>query len=534
MIFFNEVRYINKIKPNLEKSILPLLILISVLMMNSQKIDGSILKFFVHVFFQFVLTYSIFIYMRNNFVGKVLFSMFISLSVVLEVAYGECLSVGVMMSVLSTTFQEGISFVKFNILAILFVSLFIFCASFYKASEHKVLSKYMLLIGLSYLLIPTIVSAQKITQSYVYDIHIKSGLARGYSSGYAKIEYWLTEELGWRYPALRSIRGISDTIMFLNQKVIVQSSWKNVQVAIDSPSILVLGIGESLRAGNMGVYGYSRNTTPNLQKISKEIGIYSNAFSAGTTTWTSLPAALTKSSRTPDLSKSVVNLAKDAGYITYWISNQASAGTWDFSISSIAEQAHFSDFISITEGGSEYDGVLIEQLKNILVNKKQEDKIFIVLHFYGSHMNFLERYPQKYNVFTEDNVLNQYDNSIVYTDFIQSEIIEIVKSYDGKYLFFSDHGLGDPSGDIPLKHDVRSDPNIDSLRVPLITSSKNDLNISINKPVGLYYFECIFSEWSDITSTDLSDGGFCIDNLGRTESIDFISSDLSLRNENVN
>jgi heptose-I-phosphate ethanolaminephosphotransferase len=534
MIFFNEVRYIHKIKPYLEKSILPLLILISVLMMNIQKIDVSIYNFLLHVIFQFLLTYSIYVYIRNNFICKLLFSMFISLSVVLELAYGEYLSVGVMMSVMSTTFQEGISFLKFNILAILFVSLFIFYASFYKATEHKILSKYILIIGLSYLVIPTIVSAKKITQSHVYDIHIKSGLARGYSSGYAKFEYWLTEELGWRYPALRSIRGISDTIIFLNQKVNVKSSWKNVQVAIDSPGILVLGIGESVRAGNMGIYGYARNTTPNLQKISKEIGVYTDAFSAGTTTWTSLPAVLTKSSRTPDLSKSVVNLAKDAGYITYWVSNQASAGTWDFSISSIAEQAHFSSFVSIKEGGSEYDEVLIEQLENILVNKKEKDKIFIVLHFYGSHMNFSERYPQQYNVFTEDSVLNQYDNSILYADFIQSEIIRIVKSYGGKYLFFSDHGLGDPDGEIPLKHDVRSDPVIDSLRVPLIFSSKNDSNISINKPVSLYYFECIFSGWSDITSTDLSDGGFCTKNLGRTESVDFISADLSLLTESIN
>ena len=74
--------------------------------------------------------------------------------------------------------------------------------------------------------------------------------------------------------------------------------------------------------------------------------------------------------------------------------------------------------------------------------------------------------------------------------------------YNAEFLFFSDHALGDPNGEIPLLHDVRQEPHTDSLNVPFI--SNDDLHLNADKPINLFYFECIFSTWSGISAKELN------------------------------
>ena len=93
--------------------------------------------------------------------------------------------------------------------------------------------------------------------------------------------------------------------------------------------------------------------------------------------------------------------------------------------------------------------------------------------------------------------------------------------------FFSDHGLGDPKGDIPLMHDVRDNPRLSSIKVPFFTSQNSNLELNTNKVVSLYYFECIFSLWSGISAAELTENNYCNKALNNKK-ITFVDSNLTL------
>ncbi len=105
--------------------------------------------------------------------------------------------------------------------------------------------------------------------------------------------------------------------------------------------------------------------------------------------------------------------------------------------------------------GTCYDSVLLDGLENKVRNAKHDT--VIVLHLIGSHgPTYFKRYPEKFRVFTptcdtaeiqdcsQQALLNTYDNTIVYTDYILSRIISVLKTNDLQHntalLYLSDHG----------------------------------------------------------------------------------------------
>jgi len=438
------------------------------------------------------------------------------------------------MSLFEATTEEIYSTIKFNLYPSLLSLIFVSGMLFFKAGKRNMISLYMLITGLVYLSLPLLINSPNFLSSQKFDDYLKTGLARGYSKSYTSVEFLIREDLGSRYPSLNSLIGITDALVLLSLQTNLDSSWTNVNANNSSPKILVLGIGESLRAENMSLYGYNRETTPYLSKRQQNITVYEKAFAAGTNTWSALPAALTKVSGTPDLSKSIINLAKDAGYTTFWFSNHARFSKWDFSVSSIAAQANNVHFISQEKAGIRYDASLVPILEDILASKINEEKLFIVLHFYGSHMSFEDRYPSEFAYFNGTNItLDSYDNSILYTDFVQNQVLQTVKKYGGEYLFFADHGLGDPNGAIPLKHDVRDKPSLSSIRVPFFTSPNSSLILNREKAHSLYYFECIFALWSRISAAELEMDDYCSEALDKQE-ITFVDANLILQQKQTN
>ena len=102
-----------------------------------------------------------------------------------------------------------------------------------------------------------------------------------------------------------------------------------------------------------------------------------------------------------------------------------------------------------------YDEVLLYKLDQKLRNSVQE-KIFVVLHQSGSHgPQYFKKYPPNFEVFqpvcktvdqqkcTRQELVNAYDNSIIYTDYVLSEVIKLLKTLkgiDSVMLYVSDHG----------------------------------------------------------------------------------------------
>lgn len=221
---------------------------------------------------------------------------------------------------------------------------------------------------------------------------------------------------------------------------------------IPEKQVYVLIIGESARAKNYELCGYSRNTNPNLSKL-ENLVVFSDYFSTANATTMAIPLMVTRATA-DDFSislkeKSLVTLFKEAGFSTHWICNQEIFNGYgaDRYLDEI-ENFYFTC-------GKGYDEVVLPVLQDILDNDSGE-KQFVVINLFGNHYGMSSQ-PDEYNLFSpnleetkvvsrsSENVelfINSYDNSVLYQDFVLFKIIQLVEAKDAvSFVFFSsDHG----------------------------------------------------------------------------------------------
>ena len=220
--------------------------------------------------------------------------------------------------------------------------------------------------------------------------------------------------------------------------------------------IYIVVIGESARYGNFSINGYERPTSPKLENT-PDIISFSNVYAASTVTEFALPLML--SSAIPHnfndafKEKTFVDAFKECGFYTSWIANQSGQNPYVGRIAEDVDKAHISKYE--LENSENYDIQLLPYIDSLLNNNEQ--KTFIVLHTLGSHFRYNFRYPKSferfapalegledYSIASDKNkelLINAYDNSIYYTDFILSEIISKVVSKQclSAVLYISDH-----------------------------------------------------------------------------------------------
>lgn len=223
------------------------------------------------------------------------------------------------------------------------------------------------------------------------------------------------------------------------------------------PQIVVLVVGETSRAANFSLYGYERNTTPDLCQIQKEgnLHVFDKALTQSNTTHKSVPLILSniEAAHFDDIyqKKGIVTAFKEAGFDTYFISNQRRNHSFIDFFGEEADHVHFLTD-SIPEDAYLHDGELLPYFKKLVQDTCQTPK-FIVLHTYGSHFDYHERYPQAFAYFKpdfapeaeakyRDYLINAYDNSIRYADFVISNIIRQLESSNKScaMIYTSDHG----------------------------------------------------------------------------------------------
>ncbi|WP_198305586.1 phosphoethanolamine transferase [Arcobacter vandammei] len=226
-------------------------------------------------------------------------------------------------------------------------------------------------------------------------------------------------------------------------------------------------IGESLNKRHMQLYGYPRQTTPNLQKLyeNSEILKFNNVFSNHVLTMSTLSLALTEayigSSKKYFDSASIVDILKKANFETIWLTNQNLLGAWDNLVSIIAsntdETISINNSIGTTTRTQNYDGELIKYLDKFLETKSSKNRA-IFIHLMGSHLAYCQRFPKEYRVYNDDlddktfgknlaskkdikNFVNCYDNSVLYNDFVVSSMIESIKKQEGvnALIYMPDH-----------------------------------------------------------------------------------------------
>lgn len=238
------------------------------------------------------------------------------------------------------------------------------------------------------------------------------------------------------------------------------------------PSTIIMVIGESATRYYMSAYGYDEHdTTPWMRQMAStpEFVLFKHAYSSWGQTVPSLERALTEKNQYNDKefnqSVTLIDLAKKAGYTTYWFSNQGTMGGADTPITMVAKTADHSAFIEDTLANTsemKYDEDLIPYLSQVNPNENN----FIILHIMGSHDNYINRYPPEFTRWGTPNVyepITDYDNSLAYTD----QFLKDVFTYGREHLnlqamvYFSDHGT-DPRY---KRHPDTS--SFISLRIPL-------------------------------------------------------------------
>jgi heptose-I-phosphate ethanolaminephosphotransferase len=151
------------------------------------------------------------------------------------------------------------------------------------------------------------------------------------------------------------------------------------------------------------------------------------------------------------LRPSILSAAKEAGYHTYWLSNQGRVGQFDSKISLVARDADTTVYTNTEFYGSITDEKLLHPLEVVL--RDPHPHKLVVVHLQGSHQSYENRYPEHTAVFDgkqypvgsrsakQNDVIAQYDNSIRYTDSILEKILaQLDKQPDSVLLFVSDHG----------------------------------------------------------------------------------------------
>ena len=218
--------------------------------------------------------------------------------------------------------------------------------------------------------------------------------------------------------------------------------------------VYVMVIGETSRAMNWQLYGYERETNPLL---SRQTGLvaFPKVLTESNTTHKSVPMLMSDVNACNYNSiyhqKGIIAAFKEAGFHTAFFSNQRYNHSF---IDFFGMEADTYDFIkedSIDSGYNPSDDELLKLVEQELA--KGATKQLIVLHTYGSHFNYRERYPLENTFFTpdypvdaerkyRDNLLNAYDNSIRYTDGFLSRIIHALEQQqtDAAMIYASDHG----------------------------------------------------------------------------------------------
>lgn len=223
------------------------------------------------------------------------------------------------------------------------------------------------------------------------------------------------------------------------------------------PALLVLVVGETARAANWGLNGYARQTTPQLAQ--RDVINFPDVTSCGTNTETSLPCMFAPIGRRDyderriRTSESLLHVLHRAGFEVLWRDNQSGCkGVCD---GLPTEQLDRSTLPEWCDGDRCLDEILLHGLDTVARDAK--GNLVVVLHMLGNHgPAYFKRYPPAFRRYTptcdtgdlrqcpREQIVNAYDNALLYTDHVLSRTIEFLESqahrYDSALVYVSDHG----------------------------------------------------------------------------------------------
>jgi glucan phosphoethanolaminetransferase (alkaline phosphatase superfamily) len=233
----------------------------------------------------------------------------------------------------------------------------------------------------------------------------------------------------------------------VNGKEIHKVPYQVRHVAAQEVHILV--IGESSRRDSWSLYGYPRDTTPHLEKLRGEAIFFPHAVADANFTVFVVPMLLTGMDPAhfdpQSIHGNIVDLAKEAGYSTAWLSTQDPHIPL---LTGVRADTMVGRHLQV-------DATLLPDLRAVL--DASDKPKFIGLHTIGSHWQYDARYPPSFAPFgatsglnylsaathrADPRIVNAYDNSIAYTDWFLNQVIEQARTLTvpATVSYISDHG----------------------------------------------------------------------------------------------
>ncbi|QXI37283.1 phosphoethanolamine transferase CptA [Pseudomonas xantholysinigenes] len=286
---------------------------------------------------------------------------------------------------------------------------------------------------------------------------------RSFAEAQEKVEQRMAAAVPWQLlVGYRQYREQLDNMQaLLNQNAALPPLQNLKDNSGDAPRTLVLVLGESTTREHMHLYGYGRDTTPNLDALAardNSLTVFRNVVSPRPYTIEVMQQILTfGDEQHPDrflTDPSLINLMKQAGYKTFWITNQQTMTKRNTMLTTFSQQTDVPVYLNNqrSQNASQFDSVVLEPFDKALRDPAQ--KKLIIVHLLGTHMDYRYRYPAQFEHF-KDNVgapaalspdqvetYNFYDNAVRYNDFIVSDLIKRYSATtpNGFLLYLSDHG----------------------------------------------------------------------------------------------
>ena len=229
----------------------------------------------------------------------------------------------------------------------------------------------------------------------------------------------------------------------------------------DKPPLILLVLGETARMGNFGLNGYDRNTTPELSK--ENTVSLRGVMSCGTSTATSVPCMFSHLGKEDFESRknnyeSLIDVLHHAGLALLWIDNQSGCkGVCERVPQALTKELKHP---TLCKGGECFDEIMLHQLDEriqALPAERRAKGVVVVMHQMGSHgPAYYKRVPDTFKKFqpecksnalqecSREQVVNSFDNTILYTDHFLSQAIQWLKKSNATHatamLYVSDHG----------------------------------------------------------------------------------------------
>jgi lipid A ethanolaminephosphotransferase len=229
----------------------------------------------------------------------------------------------------------------------------------------------------------------------------------------------------------------------------------------EKPTLLLLVLGETARMGNFGVNGYERPTTPEL--ANEDIISLKGVMSCGTSTATSVPCMFSHLGKVnfearKNNYESLIDVLHHAGLAVIWIDNQSGCkGVCERTPHVLTKELTHP---SLCHDGECFDEIMLQQIDEriqALPAERRAKGVVIVMHQMGSHgPTYYKRVPDDFKKFkpectsnalqecSREQVVNSFDNTILYTDHFLGQAIQWLKKSEATsataLLYVSDHG----------------------------------------------------------------------------------------------